>query len=125
MSLYTSSNPVQAGKRLVIRAAINADTLASPSIGAPTGTVTFTIIGSSGDILTCDSGSNVVTISTNAAESGLRRAVRSRWVSSRWPMGRTTVQASYSGDTNYASVAANTSVVSSPPPRKSDLVWGW
>ena len=109
MALYSSSSPVQAGKRLVLRAAINTDPLASPSIGAPTGTVTFTITGATGDTLSCDSGSNVVTISTTNQNQG--------YASCEIAVGTTTladspytITASYSGDTNYSPVAGNTTI---------------
>ena len=113
MSLYTSSNPVQAGKRVVLRAAINADSLASPAIGAPSGTVTFTITGSSGDSVTCDTGSNVVTISNTQQNQGFASCEIAVGVTTLAD-GPYTVNASYSGDTNYASVAANTSLVIKP-----------
>jgi len=109
MTLVTSSNPVRSLNRMVVRASIIGNTSASPSIGAPTGTVTFSIVGAMGDSLTCDSGSDVVTISTTQTNQG--------FASCEIPTGILTpadapyeVQAHYSGDTNYDAVAASTTV---------------
>ena len=110
MNLVGSSNPVRTGNRLVIRASIISNTEASPSIGAPTGTVTFSIVGTSDDNLTCDTGSNVVTISTTNQNQG--------FASCTIPLGVLMpadapyeVQAHYSGDQNYDSVNASMAVV--------------
>ena len=70
MGLQMSSNPVRNENRLVIRASIISNSKASPSLGAPSGTVTFSIVGSVGDSLTCSTGSNVVQISTGPQNQG-------------------------------------------------------
>ena len=76
MQLALSRNPANQGTAMRIRAAIQAySTVASNVLGAPTGTVTFTITGAStGDTLTCtnpDATANVVTISTAAEDQAV------------------------------------------------------
>ncbi len=109
MSLFMSSNPVRSGDRLVIRVGIIGSTLASPSIGAPTGTVTFSIVGASSDSLTCDTGSNVMTISTNAQNQGFASCTIPFGVISQAD-GPYEVQANYSGDNIYDSANASQDV---------------
>jgi hypothetical protein len=107
-SLVLSQNPVPDGGRLVIRDAIIADSRSTGALGAPTGSVTFTITGSLGDSLTCDTGSSTIAISTGQHDQGLARCIIDAGQLSALDSPYQ-VQASYSGDTNY-----NTSTLSVP-----------
>jgi large repetitive protein len=109
MDLFMSSNPVRNGNRLVIRSAIIASSKATPDLGAPKGTVTFSIVGASGDSLTCQTGTNVVPVSTTSTTQG--------FASCTIPLGIIStsdapyeVQASYSGSADYDAVAASQAV---------------
>ena len=110
MGLETSSNPVRNENRLVLRASIISNSNASPSLGAPSGTVTFSIVGAMGDSLTCSTGTNVVQISTNAQNQGFAACTiaTNTLTTSDSPYE---VQAQYSGDSSYDSVAGSATVV--------------
>jgi hypothetical protein len=110
MGLQMSSNPVRNENRLVIRASIISNSNASPSLGAPSGTVTFSIVGASGDVLTCSTGSNVVQISTNAQNQGFAACTIPNSILSSTDSPYE-VQAQYSGDSAYDSVSGSTAVV--------------
>jgi len=99
--VFFNKNPVLGGGRVAIRAAINIDPRATGSLGSPSGTVTFTITGASSDTLTCDTGSNVIDISTTATNQGFAKCVidAGQLMSTDAPYQ---VQAVYSGDSNYA-----------------------
>lgn len=103
MNLALNHNPVPVGSRLVIKAAIIADQRATDALGAPQGTVTFTITGMSGDTLTCNTGSNVISISTNSLNQGVAKCVidPSQLTSTDAPYQ---IQAAYPGDANYDGV---------------------
>lgn len=110
MDLFTSKSPVPAGGKLVIKAAVLADARATGSLGAPSGTVTFTITGSDSptDILHCNAG-DAVSITTNPANQGIARCViaAGQLMSANSPYQ---IQAVYDGDNNYSGVTGTTSV---------------
>jgi hypothetical protein len=101
LTLTLTHNPVANGGRVVIRAAVNANARATSALGAPTGTVTFTITGMASDTLMCDGGSNVITISTTTGNQGLAGCVidAGQLMSTDSPYQ---LQAVYSGDSNFA-----------------------
>jgi hypothetical protein len=68
-----SHSPVAEGSRVVLRAIVEESATASGQLGAPTGTVTFTIQGTTNS-LTCDGG-NTITISTTTKNQGLAKCV--------------------------------------------------
>ena len=70
MQIVLQRNPLQQGSNMTIRAAVISNSDASGSLGAPQGTVSFTITGLSGDTVNCESGSNVITISTTSSNQG-------------------------------------------------------
>ena len=73
LNVFANHNPLVTGGKVVLRAAIIADPRATSQLGAPSGTVTFTITGESGDTLTCDSGSTTVTVSTTSSNQGVAK----------------------------------------------------
>ncbi len=100
MSLVMSDNPTYSGGREILRAAIKGDSRATESLGGPTGTVTFTITGKSGDTLVCEeSGTPVITIGTKSADQGVARCTITGDVSSA--DSPYTIRAVYSGDSVY------------------------
>lgn len=109
LDLFMSRNPVPNGGKLVIKAAVMARATATGSLGAPSGTVTFTITGSDSptDTLTCSSGLNTVSIGTNTANQGLAKCViaAGQLMNANSPY---TVTAAYSGDSNYAPPVSDT-----------------
>ena len=98
-SVVLRHNPVKDGGGLALKAVVFANSRASDTIGAPSGTVTFTINGESGDMLTC-SGPNPVTISTNEKNQGIGKCVIApgELTTADSPYSFSVV---YSGDTNY------------------------
>ena len=102
MDLIANHNPILSGGRLVIRAAVIANSRATDSLGAPSQTITFTITGG-GEALTCASGSNTIDITTNAQNQGLAKCVivAGQITSTNSPYR---VKAVYSGDSNYDGV---------------------
>ncbi len=102
MQLALSRNPANQGTAMRIRAAIQAySTVASNVLGAPSGTVTYTITGASGDQLTCTTGTdNVITISTDLKNQGVGKCLIAKGVlmTSDSPYK---IKAVYSGDSNY------------------------
>jgi hypothetical protein len=112
-SLVLSRNPIANGAALGIRDAIIADPKATGSLGAPTGTVTFTITDANGNTLTCESGSNTITISTNSKDQGIGRCIiaAGQLSSTASPYQ---VQASYSGDSNYKTSSATDTLTVNP-----------
>ena len=100
-AVILNRNPVLSGGRLVINAAINVDPRATGSLGAPSGTVTFTITGTSSDTLTCDVGSNAIDVGTTSGNQGVAKCViaAGQLTSADGPYQ---IQAMYSGDPNYA-----------------------
>jgi hypothetical protein len=107
MHIVLQRNPLLQGNQMDIKAAVVADPAASGSLGAPQGTLTFTITGTSGDTVNCEQGSNnVITISTTSSNQG--RAVctvPATDISAGDSPYRAVVQ--YSGDSNYQSVNGN------------------
>ena len=100
MRMVLSDNPTFDGGREVIRASIHGDPRATMSLGSPTGSVTFTITGRSGDTLTCEeNGTDVIPVGTKPANQGLARCTISGEVHSA--DSPYVVRASYSGDSVY------------------------
>lgn len=106
MELFLNHDPVASGGRLVIKAAVLSNLRATGSTGAPSGTITFTVTGSDSpsDTLTCDSGSNVVPISTTVNNQGIAKCVIAAGQLTNAD-GPYTLQAAYSGDSTYSSVS--------------------
>jgi large repetitive protein len=100
LSFNFTHNPIPQGERLQIRVGVLADSRATDALGAPSGTVTYTITGQASDTLSCNGGSNVITISTTAKNQGIAKCVIPKGVlmSTDAPYKVTAV---YSGDTNY------------------------
>jgi hypothetical protein len=100
-AVILNRNPVLSDGRLVISAAINVDPRASGSLGAPSGTVTFTITGTSSDMLMCEVGSNAIGVSTTSANQGVAKCViaAGQLTGADAPYQ---IKAMYSGDPNYA-----------------------
>ena len=100
LSLVPSRNPAFDGGRLVLRAVITADPRAASSLHGPTGTVTFTITGASGDTLVCQqTGTPVIPVGTNQADQGVARcSITGEIHTSDSPY---TIEAVYSGDSVY------------------------
>jgi Bacterial Ig-like domain (group 3) len=100
MRMVLSDNPTFDGGREIIRASIHGDVRATQSLGSPTGAVTFTITGRSGDTLTCEeNGTDVIPVGTKAANQGVARCTISGEVHSA--DSPYVVRASYSGDSVY------------------------
>jgi hypothetical protein len=93
---------------VVFRAPVLESSLTSGQLGAPTGTVTFAVTGASGDVLTCSTGTNVITVSTTPKNQGLAKCVilAGQMTQSDGPYS---VTATYSGDANYTSSSASLS----------------
>ena len=109
MMIVLARNPMYQGTNMSIRSAVISNSNASGSLGAPQGTVTFTITGLSGDTLTCDTGSNVITISTTESNQGRAICtVPAADVSSADSPYE--VQAVYSGDNNYDAITGSQTV---------------
>jgi hypothetical protein len=106
MHIVLQRNPLLQGNQMDIKAAVVADPATSGSLGAPQGTLTFTITGSSGDTLSCNGGTNVITISTTSTNQG--RAVcivPAADISAGDSPYKAVLQ--YSGDSNYQSVSGS------------------
>ncbi len=100
VSLLKSDNPTFDGGREFLRAVVKGDSRATQSLGGPTGTVTFTITGRSGDTLNCEeTGTPVVPVGTKPANQGVARCSISGEVkASDSPY---IIKAVYSGDSVY------------------------
>jgi hypothetical protein len=97
-----SHDPIANGGRLKIRVGVIPDQRASDSLGAPSGTLTYTITGNSGDTVNCSNGTdNVITISTDSKNQGVGKCVipSDELMATDTPY---TVTVAYSGDSNYA-----------------------
>jgi large repetitive protein len=116
MQLALSRNPANQGSSMRIRAAIQAySTSASNVLGAPSGTVTYTITGASGDQLTCTTGTdNVITISTDLKNQGVGKCAiaKGQLMTSDSPYK---IKAVYSGDSNYYGAKSTASVTVETP----------
>ena len=99
LNRVASANPTYNGGREVLRAVIKGVSQ-NESLGAPTGTVTYTITGRSGDTLVCqENGTDVIPVSTKPANQGVTRCtVTGDVVASDSPYIWTAV---YSGDSVY------------------------
>jgi Bacterial Ig-like domain (group 3) len=100
MRLVMSDNPTFDGGREILRASVHGDSRATQSLGGPTGTVTFTITGASGDTLTCEeTGTDVIQIGVKAADQGVARCtISGEILAADSPY---TISAVYSGDSVY------------------------
>ena len=100
VSLVKSDNPTFDGGREILRAIIKGDSRATQSLGGPTGTVTFTITGRSGDTLNCEeTGTPVIPVGTKSANQGVARcSISGKVHSSDSPY---VIKAVYSGDSVY------------------------
>jgi hypothetical protein len=110
-SISLNRNPVSNGGQLVIKAAVMSDDSRSTGqLGAPSGTVDFTITGMTGDTVACNGG-NTVTISTTTSNQGLAKCT----IAAGQLMtddSAYSIQAVYSGDSNYyGSMATGTANV--------------
>ena len=85
-----------------------ADPAASGSLGAPQGTLTFTITGTSGDTVNCEQGSNnVITISTTSSNQGRAVCIVPPADISAGDSPYEVQARSTPGDHNYDSVVSN------------------
>jgi hypothetical protein len=100
LTLVPSRNPALDSGRLVIRAIVTADPRATSSLSGPSGEVTFTIVGASGDSLVCDqTGTDVIQIGTRLANQAVGRCSVTGEISAT--DSPYTVKAVYSGDSVY------------------------
>jgi large repetitive protein len=106
LAVSLSHNPIVNGGRLRIRVGVIADSRATDSLGAPSGTVTFGIADASGDRLTCIGNTNTITISTTSRNQGLAKCKIASGIlmTTESPY---TWKVTYSGDTNYATSSAH------------------
>jgi hypothetical protein len=109
LHIVLQRNPLEQGSNMVIRAAVISNSLASGSLGAPQGTVSFTITGVSGDTVNCDGGSNSIIISTTESNQG-RAVCTVPAADISTADGPYEVQAQYSGDSNYDTVTGSQTV---------------
>ena len=106
IEMFSSKNPAMNGDSVALRAGVLPNppgtVKITPQLGAPSGTLTFAVTDMNGDMLTCDGGSNVITISNNANNQGFGRCVidAGQLMSADSPY---TVTVSYSGDSKYLS----------------------
>lgn len=103
-TVISSHEPASPGRAVTFRAAVVASD--ADQQRRPTGTVTFTVTGASGDTLTCAGGSNEVTLDTNPQDQGLATCT--------FPSGQLVhtdapyvVHAAYSGDGNFDASAGS------------------
>ncbi len=111
LSLVASRNPAYNAGRLVLRAVIkSANPNVTQSIGGPTGTVTYTITGASGDTLVCqENGTDVIPVGSKPANQGVARCTISGDIQTA--DSPYTIKAVYSGDSVYNGSTGNDSVV--------------
>ncbi len=100
LNLVKSDNPTFNRGREILRAMVKGDSRATQSLGGPTGTVTFTITGRSGDTLNCEeTGTPVIPVGTKPANQGVARCtISGKVLSSDSPYA---IKAVYSGDPVY------------------------
>ncbi len=112
-TLVLTQNPAPNGARVSIRDGIVTDSRSSNAYGAPTGTITYTITGASSDTLTCDGGSNVISISTGQHDQGLAHCVidAGQLSSADSPYS---IEADYSGDSHYQASSAKDTLIVNP-----------
>ncbi len=114
LSVVPSRNPAYDGGRLVLRGVISADPRATSSLRGPSGTVTFTITGASGDSLVClETGTPVIPVGTNRANQGVARCSITGEISAA--DSPYTITAVYSGDLVYDGSMGSGSVSVIPP----------
>jgi hypothetical protein len=115
LTLVASDNPTYNGGREILRAAIKGDPRTTPSIGGPSGTVTFTITGASGDTLNCEeTGTPVIQVGTKPANQGVARCdITGLVLTTDSPY---TITAVYSGNSVYDGSTGNGSVTVIDPP---------
>ncbi len=118
VTVVASDNPTYNQGREILRANVkSSDPKVTESIGGPSGTVTFTITGKSGDTLNCqETGTDMIPIGTKPANQGVARCTISGDVlSADSPY---TVKAVYSGDSVYngsSRIGPLLKVVNHPP----------
>lgn len=113
VTVFLNHNPTVNGGRLIIRAAVTANSKATDQLGAPSGTITFNVTGSSMDTITCGtSGSGVVDVSTNSSNQGVAKCVVFPVMSTDSPYQ---IQAVYSGDSNYDGSSSATYIATVTP----------
>ena len=100
LNLVKSDNPTFNRGREILRAMVKGDSRATQSLGGPSGTVTFTITGRSGDTLNCEeTGTPVIPVGTKAANQGVARCtISGKVLASDSPY---VIKAVYSGDSVY------------------------
>jgi large repetitive protein len=114
LSLEPSRNPAFDGGRLVFRSVITADPRATASLAGPSGTVTLTITGASGNTLVChQTGTPVVPVGTRAANQGVARCSVTGQISAA--DSPYTITAVYSGDRVHESSTGSATVDVIPP----------
>ncbi len=115
LSLVASDNPTFNAGREILRAVIKGDSRATQSLGGPTGTVTFTITGASGDTLVCqETGTPVIPVGSKPANQGVARcSISGDVLAADSPY---TISVMYSGDSVYNASSGGGSVnVINPP----------
>lgn len=103
------------GAAVTIRAAVIPGSGSTGSLGAPSGTVTYSVTDSAGNAVSCSNGANnAVTISTTATNQGIAKcSIPSGTLMSTASPYR--IKATYSGDTNYATSKGVGSLTVEPP----------
>ena len=100
LSLVASDNPAYDGGREILRAVIKGDSRMTQSEVGPSGNVTFTITGASGDTLNCEeTGTPVIPVGIKPADQGVARCSISGQVHTI--DSPYTITAVYSGDSVY------------------------
>ena len=97
-TVVTASTPAETGAPIVFTATVSRDT------HQPTGTVTFTIVGSDSSTPMCDGGSNTITLVQNATNSTAECSIsppptNTGFFADASPYA---ITAMYSGDSNFA-----------------------
>lgn len=102
LRVKANNNPTYSQGSEVLTAVINADSHSNANLPAPTGTVTFTITGASGDTLVCEeTGTDVVVVvglSDSPDQGTAQCTISGAVVSADSPY---TITAQYSGDAVY------------------------
>ena len=100
LGLVASDNPAYSGGREILRAVIKGDSRQTQSEAGPSGNVTFTITGASGDTLNCEeTGTPVIPVGIKPADQGVARcSISGAVLTADSPY---TITAVYSGDSIY------------------------
>lgn len=116
LDVFENHNPVANGAGVTIRTAVTPSSASTGSLGAPSGTMTYTVTGSSGDSVSCSNGTNnVVTFSTSTSNQGVAKCTipAGTLMAADSPYK---IKAVYSGDTDYAASKGVDSLTVEPPP---------